>query len=107
MATWSPDGKLLAFYSIKDGPSKVSANLYTIHRDGTGLRKLTHASGGVVQYLSPSFSPDGRWIASARTPGAGPEGNVDVYVMRADGSDVTDVTHSAIWDSGVDWGPEL
>jgi TolB protein len=102
---WSPDGKELVFYSNYDGSSNVSANLYTIRPDGTGLHPLTHASGGARQYLSASFSPDERWIAFGYTPGVGPSKNADVYVMRADGSDVTDVTHSRAWDSGVDWGP--
>jgi Tol biopolymer transport system component len=102
---WSPDGKELVFYSNYDGSSKVSANLYTIRPDGTGIHRLTDATGGAVQYLSASFSPDGQWIAFGRSPGVGPSGNADVYVMRADGSDVTDVTRSAAWDSGVDWGP--
>jgi Tol biopolymer transport system component len=82
----------------------VSANLYTIHADGTGLEQLTHAGGGRIQYLSASFSPDGAWIAFSRTPGVGAAGNADVYVMRADGTGVRNVTRSAIWDSGVDWG---
>jgi Tol biopolymer transport system component len=100
---WSPDGKELVFYSNFEGSPSVSANLYTVRADGTGLHRLTQASGGKVQYLSASFSPDGQWIAFGRSPGTGP--NADVYVMEADGSDVTDVTRSAAWDSGVDWGP--
>jgi Tol biopolymer transport system component len=103
---WSPDGKLILFYSNRDGPPSVSANLYTVRPDGTGLHPLTHARGGKVQYLSASFSPDGKWIAFGRTPGVGSAGNADVYVMRADGSGARDVTRSAIWDSGVDWGPK-
>jgi len=102
---WSPDGKRIVFYSNRDGPTSVSANLYTISPDGSGLTQLTHARGGRVQYLSASFSPDGKWIAFGRTPGVGAAGNADVYVMRADGTQVRDVTRSAIWDSGVDWGP--
>jgi Tol biopolymer transport system component len=58
-----------------------------------------------VQHLSASFSPDGKWIAFSRTRGVGSAGNADVFVMRTDGSDVRNVTRSAIWDSGVDWGP--
>src|SRR6266516_3187287 len=102
---WSPDGKRILFYSNKDGPTKVSANLYTIDADGTRLQQLTNASGGKVQYLSATFSPDGKWITFGRTPGAGKAGNADVFVMHADGTHVLDVTNSAIWDSGTDWGP--
>jgi Tol biopolymer transport system component len=57
-----------------------------------------------VQYLSASFSPDGRWITFSRTPGTGKQGNADVFVMRADGTGVRNVTTSAIWDSATDWG---
>ena len=102
---WSPDGKLLVFYSNRDGPETVSANLYTVAPDGSNLEQLTHAHGGSVQHLSASFSPDGKWIAFSRTPGAGSAGNADVFVMRLDGTGARDVTRSAIWDSGVDWGP--
>jgi Tol biopolymer transport system component len=102
---WSPDGKRILFYSNWGGQTRVSANLYTVATNGTGLRQLTHARGGKVQYLSATFSPDGNWIAVAQTPGLGKQANADVFVMRADGTRVRNVTRSAIWDSGVDWGP--
>jgi Tol biopolymer transport system component len=102
---WSPDGRLLVLYSNRDGSGTVSANLYTVAPDGRGLRRITHASGGRVQYLSASFAPDGRWIAVGRTPGVGTAGNADLFVLRVNGSGERNVTRSAIWDSGVDWGP--
>jgi TolB protein len=103
---WSPDGTRIVFYSNWDGPSGVSANLYTIDPEGTALTQLTHAGGGTVQYLSATFSPDGKWITFSRRPATGSEGNADVFVMRADGTYVRNVTRSAIWDSGTDWGPQ-
>src|SRR5579884_1634905 len=36
--SWSPDGRLVAFNSNRDG----THNLYVIGADGTGLRQLTH-----------------------------------------------------------------
>jgi Tol biopolymer transport system component len=101
---WSPDGKRILFRSHVDEPKNVSTNLYTIRPDGSSLTQLTHARGGRVQYLSASFSPDGRWITFSRTPGTGKQGNADVFVMRADGTGVRNVTTSAIWDSATDWG---
>jgi TolB protein len=101
---WSPDGRRVLFYSNWGGPSTVSANLYTIGVNGAGLRQLTHARGGRQQHLGATFSPDGKWIAFSRTQGGG---NADVYIMRTDGRRVRDVTRSAVWDSGVDWGPRL
>ena len=101
---WSPRGDRIVFTSNQDGPSSVSANLYTVRPDGSGLTQLTHARGGSVQYLSASFSPDGKWLTVSRTPGSGKGGNADVFVMRADGTDLRRVTRSAAWDSSTDWG---
>ena len=58
-----------------------------------------------MHYLSSSFSPDGRMIVTARTPGTGPDGAADVVVMRADGSHARAVTKSPLWESAADWGP--
>jgi Tol biopolymer transport system component len=104
-ADWSPDGRRILFTSNHDGGGNVSANLYTVRPDGTGLRRLTHAHGGNVQHLSASFSPDGKWITFGRRPGTGGRGQPDVFVMRADGTRARNVTRSSVWDSGVDWGP--
>ena len=101
---WSPDGSRIVFTSNEDGPSKVSANLYTVRPDGSSLTRLTHASGGHVQYLSASFSPDGRWLTVSRTPGSGKTGNADVYVMHVDGTGLRQVTRASTWDSSTDWG---
>ena len=101
---WSPDGKRILFHSNISGPTSISANIYTIRPDGTGLTQLTHARGGKVQHLSSSFSPDGKWITFGRTPGTGKDGNADVFIMRVNGTQVRNVTRSAIWDSATDWG---
>jgi Tol biopolymer transport system component len=101
---WSPDGKRILFRSNINGPSTVSANLYTIRPDGTGLTQLTHARGGKVQNLSAGFSPDGKWITFSRTPGTGKAGNADVFIMRVNGTGTRNVTRSEIWDSATDWG---
>lgn len=100
---WSPDGRRILFYSNWGGPASVSSNLYVISPKGMQLKQLTHARGGKVQHLSATFSPDGKWITFAQTPGKG--GNADIFVMGADGAHVRNVTRSTAWDSGVDWGP--
>jgi len=98
---WSPNGRLLLFYSNWGGSMTVSANLYTIGVDGSKLAQLTHARGGIRQHLGATFSPDGKWIAFSRTQNGG---NADVFVMRETGTRVRNVTRSRTWDSGVDWG---
>jgi len=96
---WSPDGRWILFGAAP----RDLANVYRIHPNGTGLTNLTteRANG----YLSSTFSPDGTMIAAARTPGAGPEGAADVYVMNADGSNARAITRTRLWESSVDWWP--
>jgi Tol biopolymer transport system component len=98
---WSPDGRWLLF---RVQPGDGSSNLYKAHPDGTGLTDLTMQPPDGYQYLSSSFSPDGTRIATARTPGTGPEGAADVVAMNSDGSNVRPVTRTRLWDSGADWG---
>jgi Tol biopolymer transport system component len=52
--------------------------------------------------LSTSYSPDGDWIVHATN---GIDGNADLFVMRADGTDNQRVTRTELWDSAPDWGP--
>lgn len=101
---WSPDGKRILFHSNNDGPADESANLYTIRANGTGLKQLTFETGGTVNYLGSSYSPDGRWITVGRRPATGGTA-ADVYVMRVDGTGIRPVTQTLLYDSYPDWGP--
>ena len=58
--------------------------------DGT-VQRLTHLKRGAS---SPTWSPDGRWIAFVAT---GTEGQ-DIFVMRADGSEMGRLTGTALPD---------
>ncbi|MGK4301767.1 TolB family protein, partial [Klebsiella pneumoniae] len=40
MCNWSPDGEWIAFASDRHDPGSGSFEIYLIHPDGTGLRKL-------------------------------------------------------------------
>ena len=99
---WSPDGKWLLF---RTEPADGSSNVYKSHPDGSRLTNLTKQGPKGFHYLSSSFSPDGRMVVSARTPGSGPDGAADIVVMNASGSHVRLVTETALWESAVDWGP--
>jgi Tol biopolymer transport system component len=98
---WSPDGQWLLF---RGAPADGSLNVEKIHPDGTGLANLTNEPPTGHQYASSSFSPDGTMITTARTRGTGPQGAADVFVMRANGSNIRPVTRTRLWDSGTDWG---
>lgn len=68
---WSPDGRRLAFIShqhrngvrcIKED-CWVSGELYVVNADGTGLKRLSRTA---ADERSPTWSPDGKWIAYSR-----------------------------------------
>src|SRR5262249_3142908 len=51
-ASWSPDGKLIAFTGSR--PGELRAHLYVVRPDGTGLRRLT----GEVTPDAPTWAPN-------------------------------------------------
>ncbi len=51
---WSPDGKLLAFFSNRGG----RVDIWTIRPDGSSLRQLTYTQNGSI--TRPAWSPDGK-----------------------------------------------
>jgi WD40-like Beta Propeller Repeat len=73
-------------------------NLFTINPDGTGQTQLT-ATGNAHD---PAWSPDGMKIAFDRSVG----GNVDVWVMNADGSGLTQLTNDPAADFSPAWSPD-
>lgn len=50
---WSPRGDYIAYYRQRTGGS---AELWLVHPDGSGPRRLTETGGGA------SWSPDGEWV---------------------------------------------
>lgn len=100
-ATLSADGKKIVFTSSRDG----DLDIYTMNPDGSNVRRLTRTLG---YDGGPFFSPDGRWIVyRAHHPTAPDEVaryksllahdlvaplQMDLYVMRADGSEQRQIT---------------
>ncbi|AMY07680.1 translocation protein TolB [Luteitalea pratensis] len=74
---WSPKGNAIAFMNGAIGNQEI----FAIDADGTGLRRLTTASGSDA---NPAFSPKGDLIAFESNR----DGTPEIYVMKADGSDV-------------------
>src|SRR5581483_1757438 len=66
-------------------------NIWVVDRAGGTARRLTSFQG---QTSNPHFSPDGKWIAFSGEYA----GNVDVYVMPADGGEPKRLT----WHPGAD-----
>jgi len=51
---------------------------------------------------APIWSPDGRRIAFESNL----DGDMEIFVMNADGSNVQQITHNTIWDEGPAWSPD-
>lgn len=92
---WSADGKWILFRSQESGERQN--NLFLVHPNGTSLHQITHTFGGTYTWASYTFSPDGRFITAARSPGHGKAGNADVYVMNVDGTGLRDITNAYPW----------
>jgi Tol biopolymer transport system component len=72
--------------------------IWLMASDGTKGRRVTH---GRTVNRSPTFSPDGNWIAFERpaTPG-------EIYKMRPDGSDLRRLTHSKRSNNSPSYSPD-
>src|SRR5205823_6543815 len=83
----SPDGTQVAFNTDFDLPT--SGNVFTVGIDGTGLRQVTHATGGTINEGLDSYSPDATKnpLVSNRT------GTYYIYYKNLEGSGVQQITH--------------
>jgi len=77
----SPDGTKIAFSRPSFGPPR-SANVYVMNVDGSGVKQLTHATGGTINDGLDSWSPDGHKIAFVNNR----DGEYHIYTINADGS---------------------
>jgi len=72
--------------------------LWSVLRDGGAARQLT--TGG--HESAPFFSPDGKWIAFSGMY----DGNLDVYVMSAEGGTPKRLTLHPDTDAAAGWTPD-
>jgi TolB protein len=100
---WSPDGGLIVFTAHPRVPgSEFTADIFTIHPNGTGLRQLTHGRPDVQFNFFASWSPDGRRIVFNRV---GPRVD-DVFTMNRFGAARRRITHTSNrFEIRPDWGP--
>ena len=84
---WSPDGRLIAFASDRDGnvDTVETGDIFVMNADGSDVRRLTD---NPLQDGSPAWSPGGQQIAFSSSR----DGDSDIYVMNADGSGVRRLT---------------
>jgi hypothetical protein len=91
--TLSPDGKRLAFVTINE-------QLWVADADGKNKTSVVQVSGSYCH--QPDWSSDGEWIAFA----CDRDGNIEIYKVRPDGSDLTRLTTAPGVDCRPRWSPD-
>jgi hypothetical protein len=100
--TISPDGQTVAYWAANTRGGPNGGSIYTLAMDGSSAPvQLTNREAG--SDADPAWSPDGSMIAFRRR---GPDNNFDVYVMRADGSDVRPVATGPAAEEKPAWSPD-
>jgi Tol biopolymer transport system component len=120
---WSPDGLKLIFDALPesshgfDSP-RTPRNIWVINADGSGqtpLLQLTNLTDVNASSFDPNWSPDGSEVAfsSSRaldgSDAANANGTVNIWVMKADGTDVgplTKLTAAGADCVAASWSPD-
>ena len=91
---WSPDGKYLLIYAGSEGDK----NIFQIDVEAQTAAQLTDGGNNAAS----SYSPDGFWIAfnSLRN-----DDQADLFIMRADGSSMRQITDNPEPDWQPQWEP--
>ena len=84
--TWMPDGSRIIYQASPQHQIKQT-DIYAISPQGGAPVRLTPGDG--AQYWAPSVSPDGSCVAML----CNRSGNDEVWLMAADGSRLTQLTH--------------
>jgi TolB protein len=101
-AAWSPDGTRLAFALVAVSGTQGDVDVYTIAADGSDLRPVAVSEGKLSHEESPAWSTDGRQIAFTSTR----DGNQEICVADADGSNMRALTSDAGLDAHPAWSPD-
>jgi hypothetical protein len=94
---WYRDGIHLAFVSNRNG---LAADIYVMDTFGLIPRRLTNHP--TTWDGTPTWSPDGNRIAFGSTR----DGNNEIYVMNADGTDQVRLTNHPAHDRSPAWSPD-
>jgi len=92
---WSPDGKLIAFTSTREGNREI----YVMTQDGTNIKNLT---GNSFWNDNPDWSPKNNKIAFESWR----DGNLEIYSMNTDGRGHVNLTKTAKDDVEPSFSPD-
>jgi TolB protein len=90
---WSPDGTRVALQH--SGPVE---GIWVLEAASGAMSFVPHTDHG----FQPAWSPGGDWIAFSRDAG----GDAELWMVRADGSDLVQLTNNADEDREASWSPD-
>jgi Tol biopolymer transport system component len=93
---WSPDGGKMTFHRSPDGGDSA---IYTADAGGMDEEPLT--GNGTDFDADPAYAPGGGRIVFSSNR----DGDYDLYIMDADGTDVRQLTNAPGSDVAPDWRP--
>ena len=103
---WSPDGRMLAFRSDRDG----LGDIWIMNADGTGLANVTRNAPGfgtAPSSFQPAWSPDGTRLVFAEGDEETIPFRSQIVSVRTDGSDKRVLTNAAGYSDGAPtWSPD-
>lgn len=98
---WSPDGRRIVFRrDLNPVRGETDYDIFTMRVDGTRETNLTNSPG--VHDDHPNWSPDGRRIVFISDR----DGDLEIYTMSPNGSDVRQLTLNAFDDEHPNWSPD-
>ena len=103
---WSPDGKRIAFIRSDASGGGSGSFVYVMNADGTGVTQVPNTG---FNARGVSWSPNGQRLAFANAPGDQChliECGYDIWTVRLDGTDLTQLTTTYGEDLDPDWSPD-
>ena len=103
---WSADGTRLALESDA-GNFPFGEGLYVLDLATRNMQRITANSSGGVDEL-PQWSPDGQWIAFARsTPASGHSPELrSIFLVHPDGTGLHQLTPPGLFSRNASWSPD-
>jgi TolB protein len=100
---WSPDGRQIAFTSKRSGNEEIWVLDFDAALSGEGDSQAVNLTQSPSPDRYSMWSPDGRQLAFTTRR----DGNYEVYLMGADGSNPRNVSNSPDTTEGLaDWSPD-
>jgi TolB protein len=96
LGDWSPDGTQVTFYAAS--ATRGLGQVCTVNVDGSDLTVVASEPEG--WHVEPTWSADGEWIAYRFI---GPDDNHEIYKVRPDGTDSTNLTENEAMDIEPGW----